>query len=68
MNNPNYKQEHTEDDGYIDTNTYEEPSSDLYEICDTPNYGIIDEATQQPETMYDLGSNNNEFYDNITEN
>ena len=45
LNNPNYKQEHTEDDGYIDTNTYSEPIYDLYEICDTPNYGIIDEAT-----------------------
>ena len=84
LNNPVYDENITEtDDGYIDSNTYEEPvmnteslkQINLYDLTIDSTYNDIetsdnmyDIASQEPENLYVLGSNNNEFYDNINEN
>ena len=80
--NPVYDENIIEDDGYIDTNTYEEPvmntdslkQRNLYDLTSDSIYNNIDiadnlydMASQEPSSMYDFGSNNNEFYDNINE-
>ena len=87
LNNPVYDDNNTEeneDNGYIDSDTYEEPvmntdslkQRNLYDLTIDSTYNDIntaeilyDMAYQEPENLYDLGSNNNEVYDNnINEN
>ena len=85
LNNPVYDEniiESDDDDGYIVSNTYEEPvmntdslkQRNLYDLTIDSTYNDIetsdnmyDIASQEPENLYVLGSNNNEFYDNINE-
>ena len=74
LNNPVYEVEPINDDenGYIETNNYEEPvintdslkQKNLYETTD--NEIMYDFATPQNENTYDFASNTNEFYDNLT--